>query len=112
MNKEYKTIGEIVWHNLCHTITVCRDYNNYSEGGMPYVIDHFIIDVRDSNGKLAPSPITKTGIRNYMPARKSEFYDGTTHCDKGISDQEFIESIKKELGEEPKQQELFKGESK
>ena len=107
MNKEYKTIGEIVWHKLCHTITVCRDYNNYSEGGMPYVIDHFIIDVRDSNGKLAPSPITKTGIRNYMPARKSKFYDGTTHCDKGISDQEFIESIKKELGEEPKQQELF-----
>ena len=107
MNREYETIGELVWHNLCHTITVCRDYNNYSEGGMPYVIDHFIIDVRDSNGKLAPSPITKTGIRNYMPARKSEFYDGTTHCDKGISDQEFIESIKKELGEEPKQQELF-----
>ena len=107
MNREYKTIGEIVWHNLCHTITVCRDYNNYSEGGMPYVIDHFIIDVRDSNGKLAPSPITKTGIRNYMPARKSEFYDGTTHCDKAISDEEFIESIKKELGEEPKQQELF-----
>ena len=107
MNREYETIGKIVWHNLCHTITVCRDYNNYSEGGMPYVGDHFIIDVRDSNGKLAPSPITKTGIRNYMPARKSEFYDGTTHCDKGISDQEFIESIKKELGEEPKQQELF-----
>ena len=107
MNKEYETIGKIVWHNLCHTITVCRDYNNYSEGGMPYVIDHFIIDVRDSNGKLAPSPITKTGIRNYMPARKSEFYDGTTHCDKGISDEEFIESIKKQLGEEPKQQELF-----
>ena len=107
MNREYETIGKIVWHNLCHTITVCRDYNNYSEGGMPYVVDHFIIDVRDSNGKLAPSPITKTGIRNYMPARKSEFYDGTTHCDKGISDQEFIESIKKELGEEPKQQELF-----
>ena len=107
MNKEYETIGKIVWHNLCHTITVCRDYNNYSEGGMPFVVDHFIIDVRDSNGKLAPSPITKTGIRNYMPARKSEFYDGTTHCDKGISDQEFIESIKKELGEEPKQQELF-----
>ena len=44
---------------------------------------------------------------SHMPARKSEFYDGTTHCDKGISDQEFIESIKKELGEEPKQQELF-----
>ena len=107
MNKEYETIGKIVWHNLCHTITVCRDYNNYSEGGMPYVVDHFIIDVRDSNGKLAPSPITKTGIRNYMPARKSEFYDGTTHCDKGISDEEFIESIKKQLGEEPKQQELF-----
>ena len=107
MNREYETIGKIVWHNLCYTITVCRDYNNYSEGGMPYVVDHFIIDVRDSNGKLAPSPITKTGIRNYMPARKSEFYDGTTHCDKGISDQEFIESIKKELGEEPKQQELF-----
>ena len=107
MNREYETIGKIVWHNLCHTITVCRDYNNYSEGGMPYVIDHFIIDVRDSNGKLAPSPITKTGIRNYMPARKSEFYDGTTHCDKGISDEEFIESIKKQLGEEPKQQELF-----
>lgn len=107
MNREYETIGKIVWHNLCHTITVCRDYNNYSEGGMPYVIDHFIIDVRDSNGKLAPSPITKTGIRNFMPARKSEFYDGTTHCDKGISDQEFIESIKKQLGEEPKQQELF-----
>ena len=107
MNREYETIGKIVWHNLCHTITVCRDYNNYSEGGMPYVVDHFIIDVRDSNGKLAPSPITSSGIRNYMPARKSEFYDGTTHCDKGISDQEFIESIKKELGEEPKQQELF-----
>ena len=107
MNREYETIGKIVWHNLCHTITVCRDYNNYSEGGMPYVVDHFIIDVQDLNGKLAPSPITKTGIRNYMPARKSEFYDVTTHCDKGISDQEFIESIKKELGEEPKQQELF-----
>ena len=107
MNKEYETIGKIVWHNLCHTITVCRDYNNYSEGGMPYVVDHFIIDVRDLNGKLAPSPITKTGIRNYMPARKSEFYDGTTHCDRGISDEEFIESIKKQLGEEPKQQELF-----
>ena len=42
-----------------------------------------------------------------MPARKSEFYDGTTHCDKAISDEEFIESIKKQLGEEPKQQELF-----
>ena len=107
MNREYETIGKIVWHNLCHTITVCRDYNNYSEGGMPYVIDHFIIHVKDSNGKLAPSPITETGYSNYMPARKSEFYDGTTHCDKGISDQEFIESIKKQLGEEPKQQELF-----
>ena len=107
MNREYKTIGKIVWHNLCHTITVCRDYNNYSEGGMPYVVDHFIIDVRDSNGKLAPSPITKTGIRNYMPARKSKYYDGTTHCDKEMSDEEFIEDIKKQLGEEPKQQELF-----
>ena len=74
---------------------------------MPYVIDHFYIHVRDSNGNYAPSPITETGIRSYMPARKSEFYDGTTHCDKAISDQEFIESIKKQLGDEPKQQELF-----
>ena len=46
MNKDYETIGEIVWHNLCHTV-------------------------------------------------------------KAISDEEFIESIKKQLGEEPKQQELF-----
>ena len=107
MNREYETIGEIVWHNLCHTITVCRDYNNYSEGGMPYVIDHFLIHVKDSNGNYAPSPITETGYRSYMPARKSEFYDGTTHCDKAISHEEFIESIKKQLGEEPKQQELF-----
>ena len=107
MNREYETIGKIVWHNLCHTITVCRDYNNYSEGGMPYVIDHFLIHVKDSNGNYAPSPITETRYRYYMPARKSEFYDGTTHCDKGISDEEFIESIKKQLGEEPKQQELF-----
>ena len=107
MNKEYETIGKIVWHNLCHTITVCRDYLNYSESGMPYIVDHFYIHVRDSNGNYAPSPITTTGIRSHMSARKSEFYDGTTHCDKGISDEEFIESIKKQLGEEPKQQELF-----
>ena len=107
MNKEYETIGKIVWHNLCHTITVCRDYLNYSESGMPYVLDHFVLEVFDLNGNKAKSKLTETGYRSYMPARKSEFYDGTTHCDKAISDKEFIESIKKQLGEEPKQQELF-----
>ena len=70
MNKEYETIGKIVWHNLCHTITVCRDYNNYSEGGMPYVIDHFLIHVKDSNGNYEPIPITETGNISYMPASK------------------------------------------
>ena len=104
---EYKTIGKIVWHNLCHTVKVSRDYLNYSESGMPYVVDHFVLEVFDSKGKKAKSKLTETGYRSYMIARKSKYYGGTTHCDKGISDQEFIESIKKQLGEEPKQQELF-----
>ena len=107
MNKEYETIGKIVWHNLCHTIKVSRDYLNYSEGGMPYVVDHFVLEVFDVNGKKAKSILTETGYRSYMIARKSKFYDGTTHCDKEISDEEFINELKEKLGDEPQQQELF-----
>ena len=107
MNKEYKTIGKIVWHNLCHTIKVSRDYLNYSESGMPYVVDHFVLEVFDSNGKKAKSKLTETGYRSYMIARKSKYYGGTTHCDKEISDEEFINELKEKLGDEPKQQELF-----
>ena len=73
MNKEYETIGKIVWHNLCHTITVCRDYNNYSEGGMPYVIDHFIIHVRDSNGNLHLVQLQKLDIDPICPLENQNF---------------------------------------
>jgi len=104
---EYKTIGEIVWHNLCHTVKVSRDYLKYSEGGMPYVVDHFVLEVFDANGKKAKSILTETGYRSYMIARKSKFYDGTTHCDKEISNEEFINELKEKLGDEPQQKELF-----
>ena len=107
MKKSYEDVGTFVWNRLTHNVRVRRDYLNYSEHGMPYVVDHFELNVTDVNGNQVKSPLTETGYRSYMLARRSEHYGGTTHCDKGISDEEFIESIKKQLGEEPKQQELF-----
>ena len=107
MQKAFENVGTFVWNKLTHDVRVSRDYLNYSEHGMPYVVDHFELTVTDVNGNQVKSPLTETGYRSYMLARKSTHYGGTTHCDKGISDEEFIESIKKQLGEEPKQQELF-----
>ena len=105
--RKYKKIGEFVWHNLCHTVQVKRDYLRYSESGMPYVVDHFVLEVFDANGKKAKSILTETGYRSYMIARKSKYYGGTTHCDKEISNEEFINELKEKLGDEPQQKELF-----
>ena len=105
MTKE--NVGTFVWNNLTHNVTVRRDYLNYSESGMPYVVDHFELNVTDVNGNTVKSPLTETGYRSYMLARKSEHYGGTTHCDEQVSNEQFLVSIKEKLGEEPKQKELM-----
>ena len=107
MRKSYENVGTFVWHSLTHSVTVCRDYLGYSESGMPYVVDHFELNVTDVNGNQVKSPLTETGYRSYMLARKSEHYDGTTHCDKPTSNEEFLSSLKHKLGDEPQQKELF-----
>ena len=105
--KKFEHVGTFVWHNLTHNVRVCRDYLNYSEHGMPYVVDHFELNVTDVNGKQVPSKLTETGYRSYMLARKSKYYGGTTHCDKPMTDEQFLSSLKHQLGDEPQQQELF-----
>ena len=107
MQKASENVGTFVWHNLRHSVRVCRDYLNYSEHGMPYVVDHFELTVTDVNGNQVKSPLTETGYRSYMLARKSEYNGGTTHCDTPISNDEFLSSIKQKLGDEPQQKELF-----
>tara|TARA_R100001591_G_scaffold91051_1_gene96892 strand:+ start:249 stop:578 length:330 start_codon:yes stop_codon:yes gene_type:complete len=106
-SKKYEHVGTFVWHNLTHDVRVSRDYLNYSEHGMPYVVDHFELNVTDVNGNTVKSPLTETGYRSYMLARKSEYYGGTTHCDTPISNEQFLSSIKQKLGDEPQQKELF-----
>ena len=107
MHKSYENVGTFVWHSLTHSVTVCRDYLGYSESGMPYVVDHFQLNVTDVNGNKVKSPLTGTGYRSYMISRRSEHYDGTTHCDKPTSNEEFLSSLKLKLGDEPQQKELF-----
>lgn len=107
MHKSYENVGTFVWHSLTHSVTVCRDYLGYSESGMPYVVDHFQLNVTDVNGNQVKSPLTETGYRSYMLARRSEHYSGTTHCDEPTSDEEFLSGIKQSLGDEPQQKELF-----
>ena len=69
MQKASENVGTFVWHNLTHSVRVCRDYLNYSEHGMPYVVDHFVLTVTDVNGNEVSSPLTETGYRSYMLAR-------------------------------------------
>ena len=107
MKKSCEDVGTFVWHSLTHSVRVCRDYLNYSEHGMPYVVDHFELTVTDVNGNQVKSPLTETGYRSYMLARKSEHYVSTTHCDKPTSNEEFLSSLKHKLGDEPQQRELF-----
>ena len=107
MKKSCENVGTFVWNNLTHNVRVRRDYLNYSEHGMPYVVDHFELTVTDVNGNQVKSPLTETGYRSYMLARKSEYYGGTTHCDTPISNEEILSSIKQKLGDEPQQKELF-----
>ncbi len=102
-----ENVGTFVWNNLTHNVTVRRDYLNYSESGMPYVVDHFELHVTDVNGNKVKSPLTETGYRSYMLARKSAHYGGTTHCDEATSNEEFLSGLQQQLGEEPKQQELM-----
>ena len=47
MKKSCEDVGTFVWHSLTHSVRVCRDYLNYSEHGMPYVVDHFELTVTD-----------------------------------------------------------------
>ena len=107
MHKSYEDIGTFVWNKLTHNVSVCRDYLGYSESGMPYVVDHFQLNVTDVNGNQVSSPLTETGYRSYMISRKSKHYGGTTHCDEPTSNEEFLSSLKSKLGDEPKQKELF-----
>ena len=107
MQKAFENVGTFVWNKLTHSVRVCRDYLNYSEHGMPYVVDHFELNVTDVNGNQVKSPLTETGYRSYMISRRSEHYGGTTHCDKGTSNEEFLSSLKQKLGDEPQQKELF-----
>ncbi len=107
LKSNYEDVGTFVWHNLTHSVRVCRDYLNYSEHGMPYVVDHFELTVTDVNGNQVKSPLTETGYRSYMLARRSEHYGGTTHCDEPTSNEEFLSSLKHKLGDEPQQRELF-----
>ena len=107
MKKSCEDVGTFVWHSLTHSVRVCRDYLNYSEHGMPYVVDHFELTVTDVNGNQVKSPLTETGYRSYMLARKSEYYEGTTHCDNPVTNEEFLSSLKYKLGDEPQQKELF-----
>ena len=107
MHKSYENVGTFVWNKLTHSVSVCRDYLGYSESGMPYVVDHFQLNVTDVNGNKVKSPLTETGYRSYMLARRSEYYGGTTHCDKATSNEEFLSGIKQSLGDEPQQKELF-----
>ena len=106
-SRKYENVGTFVWNNLTHNVTVRRDYLNYSESGMPYVVDHFELHVTDVNGNQVKSPLTETGYRSYMLARKSEHYGGTTHCDEPVTNEQFLVNIKEKLGEEPKQKELM-----
>ena len=104
----YEEVGTFVWNKLTHNVRVHRDYLNYSEHGMPYVVDHFELTVTDVNGNQVKSPLTETGYRSYMLARKSEHYDGSsTHCDKPTTNEQFLSSLKNKLGDEPRQKELF-----
>lgn len=104
----YEEVGTFVWNKLTHNVRVHRDYLNYSEHGMPYVVDHFELTVTDVNGNQVKSPLTETGYRSYMLARKSEHYDGSsTHCDKPTTNEQFLSSLKHKLGDEPLQKELF-----
>ena len=107
MHKSYENVGTFVWHSLTHDVRVSRDYLNYSEHGMPYVVDHFELTVTDVNGNRVKSPLTETGYRSYMMSRRSEHYGGTTHCDTPMTDEEFLSSLKYKLGDEPQQKELF-----
>ena len=107
MHKSYENVGTFVWNKLTHSVSVCRDYLGYSESGMPYVVDHFQLNVTDVNGNKVKSPLTETGYRSYMMSRRSEHYGGTTHCDKPMTDEEFLSSLKYKLGDEPQQKELF-----
>ena len=59
-SKKYEHVGTFVWHNLTHDVRVSRDYLNYSEHGMPYVVDHFELNVTDVNGNTVKSPLTET----------------------------------------------------
>ena len=104
---EYEDVGTFVWSNLTHNVRVRRDYLGYSESGMPYVVDHFELNVTDVNGNRVSSRLTGTGYRSYMISRRSEHYGGTTHCDNPITDEQFLSELKQQLGEEPKQKELM-----
>ena len=107
LKNNYEDVGTFVWNNLTHNVTVRRDYLNYSESGMPYVVDHFELHVTDVNGNRVASRLTETGYRSYMLSRKSEHYGGTTHCDNAITNEQFLSELKQKLGEEPQQKELF-----
>ena len=107
LKSNYEDVGTFVWNNLTHNVRVRRDYLGYSESGMPYVVDHFELNVTDVNGNRVASRLTGTGYRSYMLARKSEHYGGTTHCDNAITNEQFLSELKQKLGEEPQQKELF-----
>ena len=104
---EYEDVGTFVWSNLTHNVRVRRDYLGYAESGMPYVVDHFELNVTDVNGNRVASRLTGTGYRSYMLSRRSKHYGGTTHCDNPITDEQFLSGLKQQLGEEPKQKELM-----
>ena len=104
---EYEDVGTFVWNNLTHNVRVRRDYLGYSESGMPYVVDHFELNVTDVNGNRVASRLTGTGYRSYMLSRRSDRYGGTTHCDNPITNEQFLSELKQQLGEEPKQKELM-----
>ena len=107
LKNNYEDVGTFVWNNLTHSVRVRRDYLGYSESGMPYVVDHFELNVTDVNGNRVASRLTETGYRSYMLSRKSEHYGGTTHCDNAITNEQFLSELKQKLGEEPQQKELF-----
>tara|TARA_X000001388_G_C2185217_1_gene105230 strand:+ start:78 stop:410 length:333 start_codon:yes stop_codon:yes gene_type:complete len=107
LKSNYEDVGTFVWNNLTHNVRVRRDYLGYSESGMPYVVDHFELNVTDVNGNRVASRLTGTGYRSYMLSRKSEHYGGTTHCDNAITNEQFLSELKQKLGEEPQQKELF-----
>ena len=67
MTKE--NVGTFVWNNLTHNVTVQRDYLNYSESGMPYVVDHFELHVTNVNGNTRRKSTERLSILSVTTRR-------------------------------------------